>query len=214
LAAALCAALLLFAGCKDLFHPEGPEKGEQRPVIYTVTFNPDGGTTAAQTEVVSSGSSIDAANMPSNPVRSGYTFDGWYTAKNGGRSQFTKARVITGNTRVYAQWTFIPMPDNLSLANALTWLNTNAADGGGSECMVSLSSITGSLFTVGSGVTLTLGNNVTLLGQGISISLVKVNGGTLEMKNGSKISGAIPPPTPMAAGNKREEAPLYAREGG
>ncbi|MDR2246969.1 MAG: InlB B-repeat-containing protein [Treponema sp.] len=187
-------------------------------VQYTVTFDADGGTPATQTKVVNSGDSIGSENMPSEPAKSGYSFNGWYTAKNGGGAQFTGETTITGNRTVYAYWTFIPMPDNLSLASALTWLNTNAADGGeytitlssvnesiaptalsyserpvkititggGSECTVSLSS-TGSLFTVGSGVTLTLGNNVTLRGKSNSASLVKVDGGTLEMKGGSKI---------------------------
>jgi hypothetical protein len=55
--------------------------------------------------------------------------------------------------------------------------------------MISLSS-NGSLFTMESGVTLTLHNNVSLLGQSHYYPLVQVNiGGTLEMKAGSKISG-------------------------
>jgi len=52
-------------------------------------------------------------------------------------------------------------------------------------------SANGSLFTVGSGVTLTLGNNITLLGrQDNNASLVQVsNGGTLIMNSGSAITG-------------------------
>jgi hypothetical protein len=113
------------------------------------------------------------------------------------------------------------MPDNLSLNETLEWLSGNAAAGGaytvtlsGDESVaprtlsysgitvsitllggaagrtVSLSS-NGSLFTVGSGVTLTLGNNITLRGRtDNSSSLVLVNsGGKLEMNAGSKISG-------------------------
>jgi hypothetical protein len=65
-----------------------------------------------------------------------------------------------------------------------------ALDGGITERMVRLST-NGSLFTVGSGVTLTLGNNVTLQGRGDNTtSLVWVNnGGTLAMESGSKIRG-------------------------
>jgi hypothetical protein len=108
-----------------------------------------------------------------------------------------------------------------SLAEKLAWLASNAVDGnsyaitlnaneslepqtlsysgkkvditlngGDVERTVSLSS-TGSLFTVDSGVTLTLGNNVTL--QGLSSNtagLISVNsGGTLEMNIGSKVTG-------------------------
>jgi hypothetical protein len=62
--------------------------------------------------------------------------------------------------------------------------------GGNMEHTISLSS-SGSLFTVGSGVTLTLGNNVTLQGLGENTApLVLVNsGGTLAMETGSKITG-------------------------
>jgi hypothetical protein len=68
--------------------------------------------------------------------------------------------------------------------------------GGTTERTLSLSS-TGSLFTVESGVSLTLGNNVTL--QGLSDNttrLVQVNsGGTLVMASGSKITGNTASPS-------------------
>jgi hypothetical protein len=65
-----------------------------------------------------------------------------------------------------------------------------ALNGGSAERTVSLSS-TGSLFTVESGVTLTLGNNVTLQGRsGNTASLVNVNNDSaLVMNAGSKITG-------------------------
>ncbi|MDR2194057.1 MAG: InlB B-repeat-containing protein [Treponema sp.] len=62
--------------------------------------------------------------------------------------------------------------------------------GGSTERTISLSS-TGSLFTIGSGVTLTLGANITLQGRSSNTaSLVVVSsGGRLVMNAGSKISG-------------------------
>ncbi|MDR2246018.1 MAG: InlB B-repeat-containing protein [Treponema sp.] len=92
-------------------------------IRYTATFYADGGTPAAQTRTVNSGDSLGSENMPS--IQPGLS-----SAKNGGGAQFAGETTITGNRTVHAQWTFIPMPDNLSLANALTWLNTNAADDG------------------------------------------------------------------------------------
>jgi hypothetical protein len=113
------------------------------------------------------------------------------------------------------------VPSNLSLAESLAWIKNNAVsggnyiitlnadeslapqslsysgrnvgitlDGGAAERTVSLSS-TGSLFTVESGVTLTLGNNVTLQGRSDNTSsLVRVNSyGTLVMRSGAKVSG-------------------------
>ena len=46
-----------------------------------------------------------AGNLAS-ASRTGYTFDGWYTAANGG-SKVTAATTITGNTTLYAHWTII-----------------------------------------------------------------------------------------------------------
>jgi TolB-like protein len=110
-----------------------------------------------------------------------------------------------------------------SLAESLTWIANNAVEdgnytivlknnettapqtlsygrkkvsisivGGIAELTVKLSA-DGALFTVGSGVTLTLGNNVSLQGWGDNMaSLVLVDrGGTLAMESGSKISGNI-----------------------
>jgi hypothetical protein len=117
-------------------------------------------------------------------------------------------------------------PSNLSLAESLTWISNNAVeggaytitlnadesiapqtlyyndksvsitlDGGSVERTVSLSS-TGSLFTIYSGVTLTLENNVTLQGRSDNTSsLVQMSGsywyssGALVMNDGSKITG-------------------------
>jgi uncharacterized repeat protein (TIGR02543 family) len=190
-------------------------------VQYTITFNPDGGTPPTQTRTVNSGDSVGSLNMPSDPAQSGYDFGGWYTEKNGGGTRFTGTITVTASITVYAKWTIKPMPEGLSLAEALPWLNTNAAEGGvytitlsgnetsgpktlsyggktvsitllgeTTERTVSLNS-SGSLFTIGSGVTLTLGNNVTLRGRnGNTAPLVLVNSGvTLEMEAGSKISG-------------------------
>jgi hypothetical protein len=113
------------------------------------------------------------------------------------------------------------VPSDLSLDESLAWIHENAVNGdvrvitlhgdeiigpktlsyGGkkvritlrgdtAERTVSLSS-NGRLFTVDSGVTLVLGNNVTLRGRSDNTaSLVKVNsGGALVMNAGSKISG-------------------------
>jgi uncharacterized repeat protein (TIGR02543 family) len=186
-------------------------------VPYTVTFDADGGSPAAQTLTVPSGNSVGSA-MPSNPTRSGYFFGGWYTQRNGGGAVFTASTVVSANVTVYATWGDMPPG---TLAESLAWLSANAVesrtytitlsgnetigpltlscggkyvtialDGGTAERTVSLSS-TGSLFTVGSGVTLRLGNNITLRGLNSNTSaLVRVNsGGTLEMNSGSKISG-------------------------
>jgi hypothetical protein len=110
-----------------------------------------------------------------------------------------------------------------SLAGAITWLGANTTNNGaytielratGAIAPTSLSysgktvkitlkgdtavrtvslSDNGSMFTLGSGVTLTLDNNVTLLGRsGNTASLVIVNsGGALDMKGTAKITGNV-----------------------
>jgi hypothetical protein len=114
-----------------------------------------------------------------------------------------------------------PFPANGTLAERLGWLSNYAADGGDytielsadeaiNETTLSYNSKTvkitligattertvsqssnGSMFTVGSGVTLTLGNNVTLQGRNVvAASPVSVNSGaTLAMKGNAKITG-------------------------
>jgi uncharacterized repeat protein (TIGR02543 family) len=191
---------------------------------YTITFDLQGGNingdATQQTRTANSGSAL-GVNIPSNPSKNGDTFDGWYTDGNGGGSAFTADTLVAGDLTVYAKWEITSMLSNLSLSEALTWLAINVAEGGaytitvkGNETIapqmlsyngknvgvtlegrdvertVSLSA-SGSLFTVGSGATLTLGNNVSLQGRSSNTaSLVYVNsGGTLVMKTSSKISG-------------------------
>jgi uncharacterized repeat protein (TIGR02543 family) len=184
-------------------------------IQYTVTFNANGGSPATQTRTVNSGSSIGSSNMPSDPVKSIYGFGGWYTAPNGGGTEFTASTTVNNDVTVYAKWM------TLSLGDALTWISDNATTGGvytltltsdetiaprslsygnrtvsvtimgdNTERTIDLSS-NGALFTIENGVTLTLGNNVTLQGRsGNDTSLVKVNnGGTLVMNAGAKITG-------------------------
>ena len=83
---------------------------------YTVTFNGNGGT-------VSSGNATRPAlhgnflgtNMPANPTRSGYTFQGWNTQANGSGIAFTSTTAVTVNTTLYAQWTLIPTPSTYTV---------------------------------------------------------------------------------------------------
>jgi hypothetical protein len=52
-------------------------------MVYSVTFDSQGGSTISNASFVS-GSSVSAA--PSSPTRSGYTFNGWFAASTGGTS--------------------------------------------------------------------------------------------------------------------------------
>ena len=74
------------------------------PASYTVTFNSNGSTYAAIT--VSAGQCIGSAGWPSNPVRSSYTFGGWFTGENGTGDPFTYDTPVNAATTVYAKWTY------------------------------------------------------------------------------------------------------------
>ena len=42
--------------------------------------------------------------MPKNPVKDGYVFTGWNTAKDGSGQEFTADTIVTENITVYAQY--------------------------------------------------------------------------------------------------------------
>lgn len=71
------------------------------PSIFTVTFNTAGGTVTPKTMTV--GKDGKLSNLPI-PIRTGYIFNGWYTAPDGGTS-VTIDTIFTENTTVYAHWT-------------------------------------------------------------------------------------------------------------
>ncbi|MGI6197256.1 MAG: InlB B-repeat-containing protein [Eubacteriales bacterium] len=66
----------------------------------TVTFIADG--TTVKTVTLTKGTAIGAANMPENPTKEHYTFEGWFTEENGDGTQVTAATVVTEDTTVYA----------------------------------------------------------------------------------------------------------------
>lgn len=69
--------------------------------MYTITFNPNGGTVSPSSTTVPAGSMY--ANLPV-PLYSGKDFVGWFTAASGG-SQIKVTDVPTASRTVYAQWT-------------------------------------------------------------------------------------------------------------
>ncbi len=76
---------------------------DQTPTVYyTVTFNANGGSPSTSQTVAAGG----FATAPATPVRSGYTFAGWYTAAAGGSAYAFGA--VSGNTTVYAHWDIVP----------------------------------------------------------------------------------------------------------
>jgi uncharacterized repeat protein (TIGR02543 family) len=84
-------------------------------VVYTVTYNSNGGTAAGPQYVVSP--AINVGTLPTDPTRLFYSFNGWFTAASGGDpfkagtggTDVTKiADSKTQALTVYAQWTATP----------------------------------------------------------------------------------------------------------
>jgi uncharacterized repeat protein (TIGR02543 family) len=72
------------------------------PASYKVAFNPQGGSTVADSKY-STGGCVD---LPAAPSRDGYVFNGWFAAETGGialANPFCPAG--TGDLSIYAQWT-------------------------------------------------------------------------------------------------------------
>jgi uncharacterized repeat protein (TIGR02543 family) len=72
---------------------------------YTVTYNANGGSVSPASALVNAGSST---TLPT-PTRSGYTFNGWYTAASGGTSVGSggASYTPTASITIYAQWTVV-----------------------------------------------------------------------------------------------------------
>ncbi|GAS83707.1 InlB B-repeat-containing protein [Paenibacillus amylolyticus] len=90
--------------------------------VRTVTFNTDGGTTIQAIEV----NNGEMLSRPSDPVRTGYTFTGWYS--DIARSQLFDFAIATVNAdmTLYAGWT-LPSPGGGNSGN-----NGNTGNSGGS----------------------------------------------------------------------------------
>ena len=68
----------------------------------TITFNGNGGTPSASSVKVLVGSSM-GRSIPT-ATRSGYVFDGWYTAASGGTKYSNTTTITSGNKTLYAHW--------------------------------------------------------------------------------------------------------------
>ena len=66
---------------------------------YTVSFNSHGGSSVSD-QIVTAGST---ATRPSNPTRSGYIFDDWYTTSSY-TTKFDFSTAINANTELHANW--------------------------------------------------------------------------------------------------------------
>ncbi len=72
---------------------------------YTVTFDSQGADVAANpTSKTVTSPATTVGTLPTSPSKAGYSFGGWYTAINGGGTQFTVSTTVAANITVYAKW--------------------------------------------------------------------------------------------------------------
>ena len=79
---------------------------EVKSEIFTVTFNSLGGTTV-ESQQIEAGSFVE---KPTEPTKLGYSFDGWYTSTDGGKTLSTKfdfTTSILSDITLYAKWNAI-----------------------------------------------------------------------------------------------------------
>ena len=70
-----------------------------------VTWDANGGKIgAAKTTVTSHNKGVKIGKFPKTPTKSGYTFQGWFTAKKGGTKLSKTTKIPTKNMVVYAHW--------------------------------------------------------------------------------------------------------------
>lgn len=68
---------------------------------YTVSFDNQGGGTVGSISADYSTTII----LPAAPIKTGFTFAGWWTGTLGSGTQFTASTSVTGNITLYANWT-------------------------------------------------------------------------------------------------------------
>ena len=72
------------------------------PNRYTVSFESNGGNAVASLDDLMEGCPVGLANKPTDPTKSGFFFEGWYT-EDGSRWDFVKD-VVTDEITLYAKW--------------------------------------------------------------------------------------------------------------
>jgi uncharacterized protein (TIGR02145 family)/uncharacterized repeat protein (TIGR02543 family) len=108
-------------GISDLFDP-----------TYAITFNANGGTVSRPSDTTRADGRL--ASLPT-PAKSGYTFDGWYTAETSGQrvTTGTNGTEFKGDNTIYARWTDNSVVDNRDggttyrtvTINGVTWMAEN-----------------------------------------------------------------------------------------
>ncbi len=96
-------------------------------VFYTITFNTQGGSSIASTDVLSG----DKITRPADPTRSGYTFGGWYKEAACTNAWNFGTGTVSANLTLYAKWT---------VAGTITYTVTFNTQGGSTVAAITVNS--------------------------------------------------------------------------
>ena len=102
--------------------------------LLNITYDSQSGSAVADGDTTTRiGATISA--LPTDPTRSGYTFNGWYTASSGGTQITTSAsHGQTSDFTLYAQWTVVPVASPSSApTTALSTITVTVAGGASRE---------------------------------------------------------------------------------
>ena len=78
-------------------------KGNRLEPCYAVTFDAQNGDDPIMLLTSFDENGVAHVKKPNDPIRSGFTFEGWFAAPEGG-SEFDFTKAVTGNTTAYAHW--------------------------------------------------------------------------------------------------------------
>ncbi len=92
--------LMIMVGTMTSCTPEKESNKTEDPIYYIVTFKSNGGS-SVRSQAVEKGGTV---TKPKDPTREGYTFDGWYTEKEGGDEFDFATTKITSPIIIYAHW--------------------------------------------------------------------------------------------------------------
>jgi uncharacterized repeat protein (TIGR02543 family) len=179
---------------------------------FTVSFVANGGVPIPQ-QIVADGSKV---NRPENITKEGYYLVGWYRETELINQWIFDLDIVASNITLYAKWDIAVFVLGATLAEKFQWISSNAVSNtsyiievnniyeelvpqslfysGKSNITIWLSGIGGTRtiavrgVTIGNGVTLVLGDNISLAHLPNS-SFVRVNSGGKLIMNGGKILG-------------------------
>jgi uncharacterized repeat protein (TIGR02543 family) len=116
------------------------------PTTYTITFNSQGGTAVSPIVGIPFGSTITLPDNPTKPTTPS-TFGGWYTAVNGGGTEFTATTPVEASITVYAHWlddlsvTLTADRTSLLVGESATLSYSSSNVGSGGSCFINGESV-------------------------------------------------------------------------